>query len=145
PTYIKTTFIKHYLAHVATDGDRVSRLPVVNYRTIDRDETHIDTIITEITENVKIPEEPDFGGLTFGAATGVRLRTIGPLTRGNGDGVGGIAGGAGLELLKQAAEGEAIAALELVTATDRTPSMPWHRMEEPAVHMFGLMSFTLLR
>lgn len=113
-------------------------------------ETHIDTI-TQVNENVKSPEDPDFGGLTFGPATGVRLRLLGPLSRGNGDGVGGIAGGvgaiaggAGVELLKQAAEGEAIA-VELLTAIDRTPSMPWHRMEEPAVHMFGLMSFTLLR
>lgn len=113
-----------------------------------------------VTKNVESPsktdsEEPDFGGGTFGpvggrAVTGVRLK---PLTGANGNGDGGIAGEAGSEvllLLEQETEGLVVVELGLFTivfglASDKTPYTPWHLIEDPAVHMFGLMSFTLLR
>lgn len=32
-----------------------------------------------------------------------------------------------------------------ISASDKTPSMPWHRMEDPKTQILGLMIFTLLR
>lgn len=48
---------------------------------------------------------------------------------------------AGFELLGQGGGGEG----EGVFGAESTPSTPWHRMEDPAVQMFGLINFTLLR
>lgn len=129
-----------------------------NYGTKDRDKTHVATTTLLVTENVESPpetdrEEPDFGGRTFApiggrALAGVRLK---PLSGGNGD--GGIAGEAGFEvlllLLEQETEGLVIVELLFTVifglASDRTPFIPWHLIEELAVHMFGLMSLALLR
>jgi len=59
---------------------------------------------------------------------------------GNGsDGLGGVATIAGLVLLEQAGKGC------LSVSTSSTPSMPWHLIEDPAVHRSGLEILTLLR
>ena len=66
---------------------------------------------------------------------------------GNGsDGAGALASTTGgLELLEQEGEGGEVLLFFGITVSDKTPSMPWHLMEDPAEQIFGLMIFTLFR
>lgn len=61
------------------------------------------------------------------------------------DGAGDVAPAAGgLELLEQEGDGEVVLCSGIDVGS-KTPSTPWHRMEDPSVQIFGLMIFTLLR
>jgi hypothetical protein len=61
------------------------------------------------------------------------------------DGAGDVAPATGgLELLEQEDEGEVVL-FSGIEIGSKTPSMPWQRMEDPAVQIFGLMILTLLR
>lgn len=61
------------------------------------------------------------------------------------DGAGDVAPATGgLELLEEEDEGEVVL-FSGIDVGSKTPSMPWHRMEDPAVQIFRLMILTLLR
>ena len=49
-----------------------------------------------------------------------------------------------IELLEQEGDGEVVLCSG-INVGSKTPSMPWHRMEDPSVQIFGLMIFTSSR
>lgn len=76
-----------------------------------------------------------------GASKGVKLT---PPSGGAGRGDGN--NGAGFELLEQVGKGSVLVLwFSGIIVASTTPSMPWHLMEDPAVHTLGLTIRTLFR
>lgn len=86
--------------------------------------------------------------LSAGNGAGTGKSSSGEERNGTGDGGGGgnKGGGAigegggdtGTMVLEQACT-------DILLSGFNTPSIPWHRMDDPTVHIFGLMILTLLR
>ena len=79
------------------------------------------------------------------AIEGIRLR---PPTGGAGDGhdgAEGAAAGIGLDPLEHVGGGRSVVLCSGTIVACTTPSMPWHLIEDPAVHILGLIILTLFR